>query len=113
MLGNAPARGQYFSRPLLEPWRGRAATGRVTASFNGGASLNRQEPVEVTAATGESYAATVDAIPAFIAAVTDAATQGESVLLVGVGSSSTGARAARVGCNPATGAKIQVPQRRR
>ncbi|QCP50416.1 HU family DNA-binding protein [Trinickia violacea] len=72
--------------------------------------MNKQELVEaVAAATGGSRAATGEAIDAFIAAVIDAVMKGETVQLIGFGSFSTGARAARVGRNPATGAEIQIP----
>ena len=72
--------------------------------------MNKQELVDaVAAATGESKAATSEAIEAFIASVTDAITKGETVQLIGFGSFSSGARAARVGRNPATGAEIQIP----
>ena len=72
--------------------------------------MNKQELVDAVAAeTGESKAATGEAIDAFISAVTDAVTKGETVQLVGFGSFSAGARAARVGRNPATGAEIQIP----
>ena len=71
--------------------------------------MNKQELVDaVAAATGESKAATGEAIDAFIGAVTQAVTKGETVQLIGFGSFSTGARAARVGRNPATGEEIQI-----
>ena len=63
----------------------------------------------VAAATGESKAATGEAIDAVIAAITAAVTKGDTVQLIGFGSFSTGARAARVGRNPVTGAEIQIP----
>jgi DNA-binding protein HU-beta len=72
--------------------------------------MNRQELVEaVAAATGASKAATGEAVDAFIGAVTAAVKKGDTVHLIGFGSFSTGARAARVGRNPATGAEIQIP----
>jgi DNA-binding protein HU-beta len=43
-----------------------------------------------------------------VAAVTAEVTKGGTVQLVGFGSFSTGARAARVGRNPATGEEIQI-----
>lgn len=48
----------------------------------------------------------IDAIPN---AVTAAVTGGDTVQLIGFGSFSTGARVAREGRNPATGATIQIP----
>jgi DNA-binding protein HU-beta len=63
----------------------------------------------VAAATGQSKVAAAETIDAFIGAVTAAVTKGDSVQLIGFGSFSTGARAARIGRNPATGAEIQIP----
>jgi DNA-binding protein HU-beta len=72
--------------------------------------MNKQELVDaVAAATGESKAATGEAIDTVIAAITAAVTKGDTVQLIGFGSFSTGVRAARVGRNPATGAEIQIP----
>ncbi|MDH6147422.1 MULTISPECIES: HU family DNA-binding protein [Paraburkholderia] len=71
--------------------------------------MNKQELVDaVAAATGDSKTATAEMIDAFIGTVTAAITEGETVQLIGFGSFSTGARAARVGRNPATGAEIQI-----
>ncbi len=67
--------------------------------------MNKQELVDaVTAKTGASKAAACETIDAFIGAVTAAVVKGDTVQLIGFGSFSTGARAARVGRNPATGA---------
>ncbi|MDP9650804.1 DNA-binding protein HU-beta [Paraburkholderia caledonica] len=72
--------------------------------------MNKQELVDaVAAATGQSKAAASQAIDAFIGTVTKAVTKGAAVQLVGFGSFSTGARGARVGRNPSTGAEIQIP----
>ncbi|MFM0203252.1 HU family DNA-binding protein [Paraburkholderia fungorum] len=72
--------------------------------------MNKQELVDaVAAATGASKAATGEAIDAFTGAITSAVGKGDTVQLIGFGSFSTGARAARVGRNPATGAEIQIP----
>ncbi|WP_020071129.1 HU family DNA-binding protein [Paraburkholderia caledonica] len=72
--------------------------------------MNKQELVDaVAAATGQSKAAASQAVDAFIGTVTKAVTTGDAVQLVGFGSFSTGARAARVGRNPSTGAEIQIP----
>jgi DNA-binding protein HU-beta len=65
--------------------------------------MNKQELINAVAAkTGDSKVA-------MIAAITSGVTEGKTVQLVGFGSFSTGARAARVGRNPATGAEIQIP----
>jgi DNA-binding protein HU-beta len=71
--------------------------------------MNKQELIDaVAAATGESKAATGQTIDAIVEAVTKAVVGGDTVQLVGFGSFSTGARAARVGGNPSTGAEIQI-----
>jgi DNA-binding protein HU-beta len=71
--------------------------------------MNKQELVDAVAAnTGESKAMTGATLDAVIAAITGEVTKGGAVQLVGFGSFSTGARAARVGRNPATGAEIQI-----
>ncbi|MGE8163746.1 HU family DNA-binding protein [Paraburkholderia sp. NPDC080076] len=71
--------------------------------------MNKQELVDAVAAkTGASKAATGEALDAVIAAITGEVTHGGTVQLVGFGSFSTGARAARVGRNPATGAEMQI-----
>ena len=71
--------------------------------------MNKQELIDaVAAATGASKAATGSTIDAIIAAVTSAVAKGDTVQLIGFGSFSTGARAARVGRNPSTGAEIQI-----
>ncbi|CAH2785644.1 MAG: DNA-binding protein HU [uncultured Paraburkholderia sp.] len=71
--------------------------------------MNKQELIDaVAASTGESKAATGQTIDAIVEAVTKAVVGGDTVQLVGFGSFSTGARAARVGRNPLTGAEIQI-----
>ncbi|WP_454875356.1 HU family DNA-binding protein [Paraburkholderia xenovorans] len=72
--------------------------------------MNKQELVDVVAAkTGASKAAAAATVDALIGTITTAVTKGDTVQLIGFGSFSTGARAARVGRNPATGAEIQIP----
>lgn len=63
----------------------------------------------VAAVTDESKVAAGEMIDAVIAAITGAVTKGDTVQLIGFGSFSTGARAARVGRDPATSAEIQIP----
>jgi DNA-binding protein HU-beta len=71
--------------------------------------MNKQELVDAIAVkTGASKAA-ADTLDALIGTITTAVTKGDTVQLIGFGSFSTGARAARVGRNPATGAEIQIP----
>jgi DNA-binding protein HU-beta len=72
--------------------------------------MNKQDLVDAIAAkTGASKAASADTLEALISTITTAVTKGDTVQLIGFGSFSTGARAARVGRNPATGAEIQIP----
>jgi DNA-binding protein HU-beta len=67
--------------------------------------MNKQELIDtVAAATGGSKAATGEVIDGVTAAVVRA----EAVRLIGFGSFSTGARAARVGRNPTTCEAIQI-----
>jgi DNA-binding protein HU-beta len=71
--------------------------------------MNKQELIEAVAqATSDSKTSTGATIDAVIAAITTAVTGGDTVQLVGFGSFSTGARAARTGRNPSTGAEIQI-----
>jgi DNA-binding protein HU-beta len=72
--------------------------------------MNKQELIDAVAgSTGESKAATGEIIDAILDAVTRVVTEGAAVQLIGFGSFSMGARAARVGRNPATGAEVQIP----
>jgi DNA-binding protein HU-beta len=50
----------------------------------------------------------VETSDAVIAVITGEVTKGDTVELIGFGSFSTGASAARVGHNPATGAEIRI-----
>jgi DNA-binding protein HU-beta len=71
--------------------------------------MNKQDLVDAVAAkTGESKAMTGETLDAVIAVIAGEITKGGTVQLIGFGSFSTGARAARVGRNPATGAEIQI-----
>ena len=71
--------------------------------------MNKQELIDaVAASTGASKAITSEALDAVIDAITKAVTKGDSVQLVGFGSFSQGARAARTGRNPSTGEEIQI-----
>lgn len=71
--------------------------------------MNKQELIDAVAATtGDSKAATGEAINAVLRAIIGALTAGDAVQLVGFGSFSTGQRAARTGRNPSTGAEMQI-----
>jgi DNA-binding protein HU-beta len=72
--------------------------------------MNKQELVDAVAATtAASKAATATALDAIVETITSALTRGDAVQLIGFGSFTVGARAARVGRNPATGAELQIP----
>jgi DNA-binding protein HU-beta len=71
--------------------------------------MNKQELVAAMAAkAGLTKADSEKALNAFTASVADALGKGESVQLIGFGTFSVSARAARSGKNPHTGAKIQI-----
>jgi DNA-binding protein HU-beta len=72
--------------------------------------MNKQELIDaVAASTGESKAATGEAIDAVLETITQALASGDTVQLIGFGSFATGQRAARAGRNPSTGEAIQIP----
>src|SRR5258705_13385573 len=68
---------------MVTPARQRS---RVTGSNHHKGSVMNRLVDAVAAATGESNAATSEAIDAFIASVTDAVAKGETVELIGFGS---------------------------
>lgn len=71
--------------------------------------MNKQELVDAVAAkTGTTKAETAETLDALIGTITAAVTQDDTVQLIGFGSFSTSARAARIGRNPATGAEIRI-----
>ena len=71
--------------------------------------MNKSELIEaITAEADLSKAAAGRALDAVNGAVTGALKNGESVSLVGFGTFSVKARAARTGRNPQTGAAIQI-----
>jgi len=71
--------------------------------------VNKSELIEaITADADLSKAAAGRALDAVIGAVKGALKDGESVSLVGFGTFSVKARAARTGRNPQTGAAIQI-----
>lgn len=72
--------------------------------------MNKQDLVDAVAAkAGTSKALAAQTLDALLGTITAAVKKGDTVQLIGFGSFSTGARAARVGRNPATGAEIQIP----
>ncbi len=71
--------------------------------------MNKQELINAVAdRTGDSKAATGEALDAVLATIRRALSVDDTVQLVGFGSFSTGQRAARTGRNPSTGAEIQI-----
>jgi DNA-binding protein HU-beta len=71
--------------------------------------MNKSELIEAIKAEADlSKAAAGRALDAVISSVTGALKDGESVSLVGFGTFSVKARAARTGRNPQTGAAIQI-----
>ena len=74
-----------------------------------GINVNKSELIEaITNDADLSKAAAGRALDAVIGAVTNALKDGESVSLVGFGTFSVKARAARTGRNPQTGAAIEI-----
>lgn len=75
--------------------------------------MNRQELIDaVVAVTGESKAHTGETLDTTIEAVTHAVSRSDTVQVIGFGSFSSGARAARSGRNPSTGETIKIPAAR-
>jgi DNA-binding protein HU-beta len=71
--------------------------------------MNKQELIDAVAdRTGDTKAATGEALDAVLATIKRALSVGDTVQLVGFGSFSTGQRAARTGRNPSTGIEIQI-----
>ena len=71
--------------------------------------MNKQELIDAVASeAGITKAAATETIDAFLDTVTNAVVKGEGIQLIGFGSFSTGARAARTGRNPKTGEALQI-----
>src|SRR5260370_18234307 len=72
-------------------------------------NMNKQELIDAVASeVGIAKSAAAETIDAFLATVTNAVVKGDPVQLIGFGSFSTGARAARTGRNPKTGEALQI-----
>lgn len=72
--------------------------------------MTKQEFVDAVAAkAGMSKRDAGAAVDAVLDAITDALKRGDSVTFTGFGKFSTSARAARMGVNPRTGAKVMIP----
>ena len=71
--------------------------------------VNKQELIDAVASeVGTAKSAAAETIDAFLATVTNSVVKGDPVQLVGFGSFSTGARAARAGRNPKTGEALKI-----
>lgn len=71
---------------------------------------NKQELINAIAAQiGMGAAATIEAVNQILATVFQQVVDGNTVQLIGLGSFSTGARAARSGRNPKTGEPLEIP----
>lgn len=72
--------------------------------------MTKQEFVDAVAAkAGMSKRDAGAAVDAVLDTITDALKRGDSVTFTGFGKFSTSARAARMGVNPRTGAKVMIP----
>ena len=71
--------------------------------------MNKSELIDAMAESADiSKAAAGRALDGFVAAITDAMKEGDTVSLVGFGSFSVRERAARTGRNPQTGDTIEI-----
>ena len=71
--------------------------------------MNKQDLIGAVASEAAiTKAAVEEAINAFLDTVTNAVVKGDVIQLIGFGSFSTGARAARAGRNPKTGEALQI-----
>ncbi|MCK4839863.1 MAG: HU family DNA-binding protein [Desulfobulbaceae bacterium] len=71
--------------------------------------MNKAELIDAVAESADlSKASASRAVDAFVAAVTGALQKGDQVAMVGFGTFSVKARAARTGRNPRTGEPIQI-----
>ena len=71
--------------------------------------MNKRELIDAVASeVGIAKSAAAETIDAFLDTVTNALVKGEAVQLIGFGSFTAGARAARTGRNPKTGEALQI-----
>ena len=72
--------------------------------------MTKQDFVDAVASkSGMSKRDASVAVDAVLDCITDTLQKGDSVTFTGFGKFSTSARAARMGVNPRTGAKVQIP----
>jgi DNA-binding protein HU-beta len=83
--------------------------GRALTLIIGEDNKNKQELIDAVASeAGIAKSAAEETINAFLDTVTNAVVKGDAVQLIGFGSFSMGARAARAGRNPKTGEPLQI-----
>jgi DNA-binding protein HU-beta len=74
--------------------------------------MNKHDLIDALASeVGVAKSAAAETIDAFLATVTNAVVKGDPVQLIGFGSFSTSAHAARAGRNPKTGVALRVDDR--
>jgi DNA-binding protein HU-beta len=72
--------------------------------------VTKQDFVDAVAGrSGMSKSDAAKAVDAMLDTITDTLRRGDSVTFTGFGKFSTSARAARMGVNPRTGAKVMIP----
>lgn len=72
--------------------------------------MTKQDFVDAVAGrSGMSKSDAAKAVDAMLDTITDTLRRGDSVTFTGFGKFSTSARAARMGVNPRTGAKVMIP----
>lgn len=74
--------------------------------------MTKEELVEAVAKVCDSKRQAGDAVNALLDSITKALIKGEKVTLTGFGTFSVSKRAARMGVNPRTGAKIKISARK-
>lgn len=75
--------------------------------------MNKTELVNAIAADAKlTKVQAKAALEATLAAITEALAKGDKVALIGFGTFAVNEKAARVGKNPATGAKINIPAKK-
>lgn len=70
--------------------------------------MTKEDVIEEVAKVCDSKKQANDAVNAFIDVVTNALSKGQEVVVTGFGKFSVSKRAARMGVNPRTGAKIKI-----
>lgn len=71
-------------------------------------SMTKDQLIEAVAKVCDSKKQASDAVSAFLDAITAGLAKGDKIALTGFGTFSVSNRAARIGVNPRTGAKINI-----